>query len=191
MIDGKGLLFRNLNPYTTEERILTILGTLTTLPIKSIKIPKENSISTCVCFVELYTTHEASQIYALLSTMTSGFIIDDFPITICYAKRNLPNSNGLNSNGLKNAASIALAAAQWTNQREDGASSSIKNEPKLNQQITDSSSFLSNIQIVLPLNAPVLTNGIDYGHVTINNQTYRKYPMPDSSTYQVRDQIDL
>lgn len=80
-----GLLFRNLNPYTTEERILTILGTFSSLPIKSIKIPKENSASMCVCFVELYTTQEAAQIHTLLSSLTSGFIIDDFPITICYA----------------------------------------------------------------------------------------------------------
>lgn len=158
-----GLLFRNLNPYTTEERILTILGTLTTLPIKSIKIPKENLVSTCVCFVELYTTHEASQIYALLSTMTSGFIIDDFPINICYAKRNVPNSNGMNTSGLKNAASTALAAAQWTNQSENSSSNYQQSaiiEQSFKPATTEQSNLPAtlnptiNIQIVIPLNAP-------------------------------------
>ena len=33
----------------------------------------------------------------------------------------------------------------------------------------------------------VLKNGIDYGHVTINNQIYRKYPVPDASTYQLEE----
>ena len=125
---------------------------MTALPIKSIKIPKENNSSACVCFVELYTTHEASQIYVLLSTLSSGFVIDDFPISICYAKRNLPNSNAMNASGLKNAASVALAAAQWTNQSEAG-------QPV--QQSADQSNLpssiinpASNIQIVVPFNAP-------------------------------------
>ena len=123
---------------------------MTALPIKSIKIPKENAASSCVCFVELYTTHEASQIYALLSTLTAGFVIDDFPISICYAKRNLPNSNAMNAGGLKNAASVALAAAQWTNQSEAGQSFPQTSEPSSSAAITPA----SNIQIVVPFNAP-------------------------------------
>ena len=142
----------------------------------------------CVCSVELYTTHEAAQIYALLSTLTSGFIIDDFSITVSYAKRNLPNNNGMNTGGFKSAASVALAAAQWTNQREGSSSNAqiVEQQPSFAQQINDSS-INSNVKIVVPSNAPVLINGIDYGQVTINGQTYRKYPIPDASSYQLEE----
>lgn len=151
----KGLLFRNLNPFTTEERILTVLGTLTALPIKSIKISK--GPNACVCFVELYTTQEASQIYVLLSTLTGGFVVDDFPITVCYAKRNVPSSNGMNAGGVKNAASVALAAAQWTNQSEAAqsfAQSSGDQQPKAAAGLPSAMNPASNIQIVVPFNAP-------------------------------------
>lgn len=128
---------------------------MTALPIKSIKIPKENNASACVCFVELYTTHEASQIYALLSTLSTGFVIDDAQISICYAKRNLSNSNAMNAGGLKNAASVALAAAQWTNQSEAGQP--FQRPPAAGDPQAPASSaanLSSNIQIVVPFNAP-------------------------------------
>lgn len=134
-----------------------MLGTLTSLPIKSLKIPKGHSA--CVCFVELYTTQEASQIYVLLSTLTGGFVVDDFPITVCYAKRNVPNSNGMNAGGLKNAASVALAAAQWTNQSEAGqpfapSTSGDQQPAPAGQPSSSAVNLASNIQIVVPFNAP-------------------------------------
>ena len=94
--------------------------------------------------------------------MTPGFIIDDFSISICYARRNLPNSNGMNTSGLKNAASMALAAAQWTNQKE--VSSTNEQQQIIKQLIVQSTSTIEqtnlllsntpNIQITIPLSAP-------------------------------------
>lgn len=89
-----GLLLRNISQTTTEERILTVLGSITTLPIKSIRIPKDPlyGVPRGVCFVELHTTLEASQLFTLLSSLSSGFVIDDYPLSVGYAKRNVPLS---------------------------------------------------------------------------------------------------
>lgn len=88
---------------------------------------------------------------------------------------------------------MALAAAQWTNQSTDETTKSSNEKSSTNQFNTTASStkhneqqsslphLSTNVQIVIPFNAPVLNN--DYGNVTINNQIYRKYPLPDASTY--------
>ena len=91
---------------------------------------------------------------------------------------------------------MALAAAQWTNQSTNETATSSNEQSSTNQSNStrsnkqqneqQSSSNLSHsstnfVQIVIPFNAPVLNN--DYGQVTINNQIYRKYPLPDVSTY--------
>ncbi|XP_054168567.1 RNA-binding protein 5-like isoform X2 [Oppia nitens] len=113
------LLLRNLSPNTTEERILTILGSLTALPIKSIRILKDGlyNISRGMCLVELHTTLEASQLFTLLSSLNLGFIIDDSLVQVNYGKRNVTFGQTMNCN--PNAAIIALAAAQWRNLDED------------------------------------------------------------------------
>lgn len=75
--------------------------------------------SRCVCFVELHTTLEATQLFTLLTNLPSGFLVDDYALTVNYAKRG--SHNVPMSAGAVNAASAALAAAQWTNQSDASA----------------------------------------------------------------------
>lgn len=113
-------------------------------------------------------------------------------------ERNVQNSNGLNSSGLKNAASMALAAAAWTNQStsdsktiEQSSSTGKANKSNLEQPSSFSNSInpSNSVQTIIPLNAPILNNGIDYGSVVVNGQTYRKYPQPDASAYVVLEDV--
>ena len=97
---------------------MSTLGGLTSLPIKSIRIPKDPTYgcSKGACFVELHTTLEASQLFAILTSQSAGFIIDNCPASVYYAKRNPSGANS--GSNASNVASAALAAAQWANQSE-------------------------------------------------------------------------
>ncbi|RWS29040.1 RNA-binding protein 5-B-like protein [Leptotrombidium deliense] len=165
--NSKSLLLHNVSPHTVEERILTVLGTITSLPIKSIRIPKDTvyGLSRGICFVELHTTLEASQLFTLLSSLNPGFIVDDYPLTVSYAKRNMPSSH-LNACAV-NAASVALAAAQWTNQSENQIVSTVDSQSSSLQKYTTQFDEKKSL-----------------GTVTINGVVYQKYPPPDTSKYQ-------
>ncbi|KAI1307273.1 RNA-binding protein 5 [Halotydeus destructor] len=123
------LLFRNLLSTTTEERVLSVMGSLTGLPIKSIRIPLDPLYHQPrgVCLVELNSTIEATQLYALLSNLPTGFYIDSSIITVNYAKR--ISQNPQVSAVASNAASIALAAAKWTNQTDKTESNVVLGAP--------------------------------------------------------------
>ena len=166
---------RNLAPQTTEERILTVLGTITSLPIKSIRIPKDSvyGLTRGSCFVELHTTLEASQLFTMLSSLNTGFIVDDNLISVCYAKRNTqPNHFTYCASS---AASVALAAAQWTNQID---STHLSSSTSSNSLTTLS---LANSAVSLDLKN---FEKINLGAVTVNGITYQKYPSPDPSKFQ-------
>lgn len=171
-------MLRNLAPQTTEEKILTVLGTITSLPIKSIRIPKDTLYGTSrgSCFVELHTTLEASQLFTLLSSLNVGFVVDDNVISVSYAKRNI-QANQFNCSS--SAASVALAAAQWTNQTESN-------------HLNSSLSINSNQPSLINLAATTFseTGGcekVKHGTVTVNGVTYQKYPPPDASTFQYEE----
>ena len=150
---------------TTESRILTILGSLTALPIKSIRILRDPTfnISRGICLVELHTTLEASQLFTLLSSLSSEFIIDDSLVQVNYGKRNVSLAHTTATTS--NAAIAALAAAQWRNLDEDLPSN---NNYKTNS-VTNSSASVAN----------------KLGTVCINGVEYPKYETPDTSTFQL------
>ncbi|XP_076344248.1 RNA-binding protein 5-like isoform X2 [Tachypleus tridentatus] len=116
---SNALLLRNLDVLTTEERVLSVLGQLTSLPIKSLGIAKDPLTNTSrgFCFVELHSISEATQLHDMLLSMDQ-FYIDDKPVTVTYARKSV---NVLHSAASANAASVALAAAQWTNQADPGS----------------------------------------------------------------------
>lgn len=72
------LLFGNLDVLTTEGRVLAMLGQLTTLPIKSLRVAKDSLTNTSrgYAFVELNSTSEAIQLYELLVSMGGNFYVD-------------------------------------------------------------------------------------------------------------------
>lgn len=109
------LLFRNLDILTTEERVLSMLGQITVLPIKNLKVAKDSLTHTSrgFAYVELHSISEAVQLHDLLLSMAGNFYVDGRKVTVSYSRRSL---SSMNSAASANAASVALAAAQWTNQ---------------------------------------------------------------------------
>lgn len=178
-----GILLRNLNAETSEQRVLSALGMVTSFPIKSLKIPRENGTSKGICMVELYTVGEATQLNGVLTSLPNGFTVDGHNIDVCFARRipNVTSSSSTPNPNANSAASVALAAAQWSNQTESNAMQFVAvSHPKPSPAPLLPASI--STQILIPLNAPVLA--ADYGSVTVTGISYRKYPIPDVSTYQ-------
>ncbi|XP_042896087.1 RNA-binding protein 5 isoform X1 [Parasteatoda tepidariorum] len=176
------LLFGNLDVLTTEGRVLAMLGQLTTLPIKSLRVAKDSLTNTSrgYAFVELNSTSEAIQLYELLLSMGGNFFVDGRQVTVSYAKRSLASRN---SSGNANAASVALAAAQWTNQKQDdgydqyyGVTSSTGSSTNASGDNSQNPSMESSV--------PNQAQMASLGTIIVNGVSYYKYPLPDISTYQ-------
>lgn len=109
------LLLRNLSSVTTEERVLTIIGTLTSMPIKSIRIAQDTYSQRNMCTLELHSVYESTQLFNLISSITGGFVIDDCLVSLSYGQRIESSVAAASSFASQNAAMAALAAAQWKN----------------------------------------------------------------------------
>ncbi|GFV96312.1 RNA-binding protein 5 [Trichonephila clavipes] len=175
------LLFGNLDVLTTEGRVLAMLGQLTTLPIKSLRVAKDSLTNTSrgYAFVELNSTSEAIQLYELLLSMGGNFYVDGRQVTVSYAKRSLASRN---SSGSANAAIVALAAAQWTNQKQDDSYDQyygVSSSAAVTSSTADATQF-STLDTSVPNQAQMAS----LGTIIVNGVTYYKYPLPDISTYQ-------
>ncbi|GIY23570.1 hypothetical protein CDAR_7412 [Caerostris darwini] len=173
------LLFGNLDVLTTESRVLAMLGQLTALPIKSLRVAKDSLTNTSrgYAFVELNSTSEAVQLYELLLSMGPSFYVDGRQVTVSYAKRSLASRN---SSGCANAASVALAAAQWTNQKQEDAYDQYHD----NSSTSINPPVAVNAQYRTDTSVPNQAHMASLGTVIVNGVTYFRYPLPDISTYQ-------
>ena len=165
----------NLSSNTTEETVLATIGSLTSLPIKSIRMitmANQNLLSlplpitTNTCMVELHSVYESTELFNILSTLNDGLIIDNNLVTISYGKRlNDQSTSSListnQSMALQNAAVAALAAAQWKN-------------------LDDSSTTNSNM--AASVSKKTSTNNL--GNVIVNGVKYTKYNSPDYNSFQ-------
>lgn len=175
------LLFRNLDVLTTEERVLAMLGQLTTLPIKSLRVAKDAVTNTSrgFAFVELHSTSEATQLHDLLLSMGGNFYVDGRQVTVSYAKRSL---SSMNSAASANAAVVALAAAQWTNQANPNEPGALGTDYAYDQNYNYGQGGASHEGQVVP--HPNQHHASNLGTVIVDGVTYNKYPVPDISTYQ-------
>lgn len=143
---------------TTEETVLIRIGTLTSLPIKSIRLLPDSAYPLMnMCSVELHSVYEASELYSIIALMPDGLTIDDQLVSISYGQRMetsmIAATASLTS---QNAAMAALAAAQWKNLDEDDFSK----KPK---QVTTQAKL---------------------NKVTVNGVEYTKYNPPDYNSFQ-------
>ncbi|GFT35006.1 RNA-binding protein 10 [Nephila pilipes] len=178
----KTLLFGNLDVLTTEGRVLAMLGQLTTLPIKSLRVAKDSLTNTSrgYAFVELNSTSEAIQLYELLLSMGGNFYVDGRQVTVSYAKRSLASRN---SSGSANAAIVALAAAQWTNQKQDDSYDQYYGVSSTAATVAPSTADAAQFS-TLDSSVPNQAQMASLGTVIVSGVTYYKYPLPDISTYQ-------
>ncbi|EEC04522.1 RNA-binding protein, putative, partial [Ixodes scapularis] len=117
------LLLRNLDVLTTEERVLAVLGQTTNVPIKSLKVARDPATGTSrgFCYVELHTVAEAAQLDDLLLNLGGQFYVDGRQGE-CFCCGSVEGTGQWTlspfpcSGNTASVASVALAAAQWTNQ---------------------------------------------------------------------------
>lgn len=128
-------------------------------------------ISRGICLVELHTTVEASQLFTLLSSMSPGFSIDEHIVSVNYGKRNAPSTQLINTN--VNAASVALAAAQWTNQRENPVETA-------RQSTYSAQSYTSSFTV----SKSAQKSNQNLGKVFVNGVEYKKYRAPKPASFQ-------
>ncbi|KAL3183973.1 hypothetical protein MRX96_006292 [Rhipicephalus microplus] len=124
------LLLRNLDVLTTEERVLAVLGQTTNVPIKSLKVARDaaTGVSRGFCYVELHTVAEAAQLDDLLLNLGGQFYIDGRQVLVAYARKPRTTSSAVTAN----VASVALAAAQWTNQPATPGSATTTQQASVN-----------------------------------------------------------
>lgn len=115
------LILRNLSLSITGDQVLSFIGSLTNVPIKSIRLPRDQVYHSPrgVCYLELHTTHEATQLMSLISSIDTACLTDRLPsspLLVSYVKRT--SASAVSPATATHAASLALAAAQWTNQKQ-------------------------------------------------------------------------
>lgn len=135
--------------------MLTIIGTLTSLPIKSIRIAHDSLSQQNMCILELHSVLEATQVFNAISSISSGFVIDDSLVSLSFGPRMDNASVAANSFASQNAAMAALAAAQWKNL--DDSSSTSKSPEK----------------------------SVSLGSITLNDLEYTRYTAPNYASFQL------
>lgn len=108
-----------------------------------------------MCILELHSVLEATQVFQAISSISTGFVIDDSLVSLTYGPRMDNASVTANSFASQNAAMAALAAAQWKN-LDDSSSSKLIPE-----------------------------KAVSLGSVTLNGVEYTKYTAPNYASFQL------
>jgi RNA recognition motif-containing protein len=82
------LIFRGLDALTIEENIVTALSKLTAIPVKNIKVLRDELTGTSrgFGFAEFNTLAEGSQMLDLVQSLATPFEVDGKAIIVSYAK---------------------------------------------------------------------------------------------------------
>merc|ERR1719427_395526 len=107
------VLLSGLDVLTTEDSVLNVLGSLTKLPLKSVRIGRDpaTTMSRGVCYVEMNSIVDSMFLHNQL--IANPPTIDGRQVSVSYHKQAGPTVVGSNQN--QAAAHSALEAAQWTN----------------------------------------------------------------------------
>jgi RNA-binding protein 5/10 len=118
LIPTNCLMMRNLSEDCTSDTILSFIGSLFNCAIKSIRFSNSpDDTPRRSCFVELHTISEATTLLNLMATTDHSWLSSSSSsLVINYCRRRSSHSQPIASTS--NAASAALAAAQWTNRSE-------------------------------------------------------------------------
>ncbi|CAN8002052.1 unnamed protein product, partial [Ixodes hexagonus] len=194
------LLLRNLDVLTTEERVLAVLGQTTNVPIKSLKVARDPKTGTSrgFCYVELHTVAEAAQLDDLLMNLAGQFYVDGRQ-----GKTGphdpLPGCRFSCSGNTSSVASVALAAAQWTNQPSTddewrvsqgavAAAAPVTYGPHPPDAATAAQMAQEPVMRETPVHTPKASATVSsLGTVMVDGVNYPRYPVPDVSTYRYDD----
>ncbi|CAN8006629.1 unnamed protein product [Ixodes pacificus] len=189
------LLLRNLDVLTTEERVLAVLGQTTNVPIKSLKVARDPATGTSrgFCYVELHTVAEAAQLDDLLLNLGGQFYVDGRQVLVAYARKPRVSLSG----NTASVASVALAAAQWTNQPSSAAvaqqgavaaAAPVTYGPHPPDAAAAAQMAQEPVMRETPVHTPKASATVSsLGTVLVDGVNYPRYPVPDVSTYRYDD----
>jgi len=205
------VLLSGLDPLTTEDAVLNILGPTTKLPLKSVRVARDaaTSVSRGVCYVEMNSVVDAMFLHNQL--LARPPVIDGRTVEVGYHKQ--PGHQLDRCASANNAAAnSALAAAQWTNKSSGGGEARSEAPRKFTDaEYNKMAEYSANLYAksdeerksyieyyrkyyreggdtapaLAALQAKAL--GPDLGTVVVNGVEYQKYPPPDVASYKYDD----
>ena len=210
------VLLSGLDALTTEDSVLNVLGPLTKLPLKNVKVGRDplTSMSRGVCYVEMNSVVDAMFLHNQLIAAPPA--IDGKTAEVSYHKQAGPRQAG-SSSQQQAAAHSAMAAAQWTNKSGPGGASKRWSERELSVMAEYSAEMYAKTEeerryyveyytkyyreggdttaaeVALSEDregdsqAKEKKGGSELGVVVVEGVEYKKYPTPDTSKYQYDD----
>lgn len=124
------VMLKGLDMLTTEENVLKAIQTLSSLPIRSVRIGRDKvtNLSRGICYLEMNNVSDAMYLHNTL--LTERLRIDGRSAYVSYCK-NIPVFSTVSQGTASNAGNAAIAAAQWSHQKSDLAQYTINDVPRL------------------------------------------------------------
>ncbi|XKL65564.1 hypothetical protein PGB90_008984 [Kerria lacca] len=124
------VMLKGLDLSTTEENVLKAIQTLSSLPIRSVRIGRDKitNVSRGICYLEMNTVSDAMYLHNTL--LTEKLRIDGRLVYVSYCK-NIPLCSTVSATTASNAGNAAIAAAQWSHQKSDVSQYTLNDVPKL------------------------------------------------------------
>ncbi|TRY70300.1 hypothetical protein TCAL_02457 [Tigriopus californicus] len=193
------VLLRDLDPLTSEDKVLTVLNKLNDRPIKAIRIGRDNltNMSFGVCYIDMNTLVDAISLHNTL--LGQPPIIDDKLISVSYLQTKTLTPT--------QAANTALAAAQWSHQGKQPSEAEIESmaEYSANMYAKDPTeklyyleyyrNYFRNVgdQGAVSSSSPSVSSSVavtsaanplpNLGVIKVSGVDYKIFPPPDTSTY--------
>jgi len=203
------VLLSGLDALTTEDSVLNVLGPLTTLPLKNVKIGRDplTSMSRGVCYVEMNSVVDSMFLHNQLIAAPPS--IDGKVVEVSYHKQ-LNTQIISNSSQNQAAANSALEAAQWSNKStnksgsvsswsEDDIQKMAEYSADMYAKTKEEKSYYveyykkfyreggdtSAAEVALKSDKnEESSEKIRSDTVIVDGVEYKRYPPPDTSTYQ-------
>jgi len=198
------VLLSGLDALTTEDSVLTILGPLTNIPLKSVRIGRDPLTNTSrgVCYVEMNSVVDSMFLHNQL--LANPPLIDGKRVEVGYHKQVGSAQTGSGSTSQNQAAAnSALEAAQWTNKSSTGVHVNKFSAAEIERMAEYSANLYAKTteekESYTEYYRKFYTDGGDAsaamaglkelqsgvtGKVVINGVEYNKYKTPDVTTYQ-------
>lgn len=124
------VMLRGLDLSTTEENVLKTLQTLSSLPIRSVRIGRDKvtNLSRGVCYLEMNNVSDAMYLHSTLLTKKPR--IDGRIPYVSYCK-NATVCATVASASASSAGNAAIAAAQWSHQKNETSRYTVLDVPRL------------------------------------------------------------
>ncbi|XP_014253951.1 RNA-binding protein 5 [Cimex lectularius] len=124
------VLLTGLDVSTTEESVLQSIKTLSSLPIRSVRIGRDIATNTSrgVCYLEMNSVVDAMYLHNALQASTPS--IDGRTALVSYAKLDPVSMNSSAAISVQ-IANAAVAAAQWSHQKSDSQQYQLSDVPRL------------------------------------------------------------